>query len=75
MLTAQQLMELADAFASEMLEFAEQHGIDSRDLLMTATVTQRLLQRVLAPDLMAALRAEQEADATLVASSKRLEGN
>jgi hypothetical protein len=72
-LTAGQIMELADAFASDMLQFADTNGVLPRDLIMASSISHRLLQMVLPPTDV--LNVEQEADATLVASSQRLEGN
>lgn len=74
-LTAVEIMDLADAFASDLLQHAEEQGIHPRDLMVASVISHKLLQLVLTPNPMDALSVVQEADATFTASSRMLEAN
>jgi hypothetical protein len=70
------LMELADSIASDLLNVARANGLTAHDLLMVAAITERLLQTALCSGDNNAVRlALQEADATFVAATTRLETN
>lgn len=71
-----QMMELADLIASDLLTFAADNGLTAHDLLMVTATAERLLQTAVCPgDKQAVTDALQEADATFVAVTTRLETN
>ncbi len=69
-----QLMEMADALATELLEMAERRKMTKYEFLMMVAITERLLQKVvLFDDVPKVLEVLEEADATLKAVSEVLE--
>lgn len=75
-MTATKLMELADLLATDLLTFARENDVSAHDLMMATAMAERLLQTVLCPgDQQAVVDALQEADATFVAVTSRLEPN
>jgi len=73
-LTAAELMDLGDAFATHMSNFANEHGVGSHDLLLASSISHRLLQLVRTDSPMELVLLEQEAAATFRASSTLMAG-
>jgi hypothetical protein len=69
-------MMRAEWLAEQLLEHAHDTGMSPADLVITVSLAQRLLQKVLFPrDVRAVIDLLQEADATFKAESTPLEGN
>lgn len=46
MADSKKLIEFADSLAQELVQYAHQHEMDARELLMGVVLTERLLQQV-----------------------------
>lgn len=73
-MSTNELMEMADALATELLELATRRKMTKHEFLMLVAITERMLQKVVLFDDVAKMRAAlEEADATLKAVSEQLE--
>ena len=73
-MSTNELMEMADALATELLEMARRRQMTKHEFLMVVAITERLLQKVVLLDDVPQMRAAlEEADATLKAVSEVLE--
>jgi len=76
LLDSEQLMDLGYSMAQDLMRIAEERGIQSRDLVMSFAIAQRILHRILSPEQVPdVLTAVQEADATYEAIASHTEDN
>ena len=74
-LTTKQLVEVADAVATDLLHFGELHNLSAKDILMASMIAQRLVQSVTGGDDLNCQQCLQEANATFRAVATTLEQN
>jgi hypothetical protein len=75
-MSTEQMLEMADALATELLELGRRRGMGTHDVLMLVALTERLLQKVTVLDDVHQIRAAiEEADATFKAVTGTLEAH
>lgn len=64
------LIDFADQLAQELVNYANDRGMDARDLIMGLVMTERLLQQVFPGPKLAVFQAVMEGHATFDALTK-----